>query len=107
MAHYRIDDVGVSQVRHALAADPAIFRDCATRLSTTVWSVNAAVEPDGAVLVTALERYRLVHVGSLTAIADAVAALGGDLDLVVDSASHTEASVALAYSGGSHFAVAS
>ncbi|MDN5765226.1 MAG: hypothetical protein L0H96_08530 [Humibacillus sp.] len=98
MARYRIDDVGVSQVRRSLVVDPATFRGCATSLSVTVSSAKAAVDADGDVLLRALERFRLVHVGSLHAVADAAAALGGDLDLVVDSERETQVGVAIAFS---------
>lgn len=107
MARYRFDDVGVSQVRRALAADPATFRGCATQLSVTVMSAKGAVDFDGDVLVRALERFRVVHVGSLHAIADAAAALGGDLDLVVGSERETEAGVASAFSALLGFEAAS
>lgn len=98
MARYRIDDVGVSQVRRSLAADPATFRGCATSLSVTVSSAKGAVDADSDVLRRALERFRLVHVGSLQAVADAAAALGGDLDLVVDSERETQVGAAIAFS---------
>lgn len=98
MARYRIDDVGVSQVRRSLAADPATFRGCATSLSVTVSSAKGAVDTDADGLLRALERFRVVHVGSLHAVADAAAALGGDLDLVVDSEGETQFGVAMAFS---------
>ncbi len=98
MARNRIDDVGVSQVRRSLAADPATFRGCATSLSVTVSSAKGAVDTDDDVLLRALERFRLVHVGSLHAVADAATALAGDLDLVVDSERETQFGVAMAFS---------
>ncbi|OFE16041.1 hypothetical protein BA895_20725 [Humibacillus sp. DSM 29435] len=98
MARYRIDDVGVSQVRRSLATDPAMFRTCATSLSVTVSSAQGAVDADSDGLLRALERFRVVHVGSLHAVADAAAALVGDLDLVVDSDRETQLGVAMAFS---------
>lgn len=100
MARYRIDDVSVSRVRRSLAVDPATFHACADRLSVTLLSARSAVEADGDALARALERFRLVHVGSFHAIADAAAALGGDLDLVISSEQYTESHVGLAFTAG-------
>ena len=78
--------------------DPETFRGCATQLSLTVASAKGAVDADDDVLLRALERFRLVHVGSLHAVADAATALAGDLDLVVDSERETQFGVAMAFS---------
>lgn len=99
MAHYRIDDEGVCDARRLLDGDPATLRSCATALAAA-GSVAAAAVGDADETVTlgrALQRFRLVHAQAIDALADASAALGGELDLAVAGEREVQLAVASAF----------
>lgn len=80
MTRYSIDTEGVSRERLALAHDPDELRQCASTVASATAAAMAAVGREGAVIRTALERFRLMHAHALDAVADATGALGDRLD---------------------------
>jgi hypothetical protein len=80
MTRYSIDTEGVSRERLALAHDPDELRQCASAVASATAAAMAAVGREGALIRTALERFRVVHAYALDAVADAAGALGDRID---------------------------
>lgn len=99
MARYRIDDEAVCDARRSLDGDPATLRSCATALAAAGSMAAAAVgdADETLTLGQALQRFRLVHAQAVDAVADAAAALGGELDLAVAGEHEVQLAVASAF----------
>lgn len=80
MTRYSIDAEGVSRERLALSRDPDELRLCASAVASATAAAMPALGREGAVIRTALERFRAVHAHALDAVADAASALGDSLD---------------------------
>lgn len=80
MTRYSIDTDAVSHERLAVAQDPAELRQSASAVAAATATAMAAVGSEGAVLGTALARFRAVHAYALDAVAEAADALGDRLD---------------------------
>ncbi len=97
MAHFSIDRDGVRGARAILADDPAVLQRLAGDLSASTATARTAVGTDWVGLLGALDRFRVVHTQALAAIAEASAALGGDLDLAVAASADVELAVSAAF----------
>ncbi|WP_347351744.1 hypothetical protein [Intrasporangium sp.] len=100
MAYFSIDEDGVRSARAVLADDPRALHELAAGLSSAVATARAAVGSDQVGLLEALERFGGVHAHALDAVAEASAALGGDLDLTVTRSAAIELAVAAAVGSG-------
>ena len=103
MARYEMDRDGVSTVTAAVSGDPAVLREVADGVAAAsalarsgVGSAEAGVCSEEAGLAAEIDRFRLVHARLLDAMADAVAALCGELDLAVRGDRETELAAASA-----------
>jgi hypothetical protein len=97
MARYDMDRDGVASVRAAVAGDPVLLRESAdavalgsaiARSGTGSGQTGIGWAPTG--LATELDRFGVVHALLLDAMADALAALCGGLDLAVRGDRATE-----------------
>jgi hypothetical protein len=97
MARYDMDRDGVASVRAAVAGDPALLRDSADAVASGstiarsgVGSTQTGIGWTPTELATELDRFGIVHAVLLDAMADALAALCGELDLAVRGDRATE-----------------
>lgn len=104
MARYDMDRDGVASVRAAVAADPALLRESADTVAVAsaiarsgvvsapmgTGSAQAGLGSASRGLATELDRFRVVHASLLDAMADALSALCGGLDLAVRGDRATE-----------------
>jgi hypothetical protein len=99
MARYEVDHDGIGAARSAISDDPALLRAVAMAVSAASGAARSAVGPGRAGLVAEIDRFGLLHARLLDALADAVQALCGDLDLVVQTERETELAAASALGG--------
>jgi hypothetical protein len=92
MARYEVDRDGVAAARVAVGGDPEALRAVADAVAAATSAARVGLGPRTSVLAVELDRFRLVHARLLDAMADAVAALCGELDLAM----HSERDVELA-----------
>ena len=96
MARYEMDRDGVASVRAAVSDDPACLREVADGVAAASAMARSGVGSGQAGLTAEIDRFRLVHARLLDAMADAVAALCGELDLAVQSDREVELAAASA-----------
>ena len=96
MARYEMDRDGLASARAAVSGDPALLREAAEVVAAASAMACSGVGSDQPQLAAELDRYRLVHARLLDAMADAVAALCGELDLAVQDEHETEIAAASA-----------
>jgi hypothetical protein len=96
MARYEMDRDGVSTVRAAVGGDPAVLREVADVVAAASAAARSVVGSEEAGLAAEIDRFRLVHARLLDAMADAVAALCGELRLAVQGDRETELAAASA-----------
>ncbi|MDN5795292.1 MAG: hypothetical protein L0H79_06005 [Intrasporangium sp.] len=96
MAHFSIEPDGVRSARAVLADDPRALRHLASALSTACAQARTTIGSEWAGLLEALERFGSVHAHGIDAVAEASAALGGDLDLLASRSAATELAIAAA-----------
>ena len=96
MARYEMDREGVATVRAAVSGDPEALRGVADAVAAAASAARGGVGPRASVLAAELDRFRLVHARLVDAMADAVAAVCGELDLAVRSERDTELATASA-----------
>jgi hypothetical protein len=90
MGRFEMDREGVSAVGAALRHDPDVLRGVADRVAAAGAPPPGGVGAEAIGLGAELDRFRLVHAGLVDAVADAFAALGGDLGVAVGSDRATE-----------------
>jgi hypothetical protein len=93
MVELRIDEEGVREVASTLVLDPQTIHAHATELSRVVLDAAAGVGGDCPALRAALDRFRLLGAHGLEVVAEAAAALGGDLFTVAHEAQALERGV--------------
>jgi hypothetical protein len=93
MVEFHIDDESLRGVASTLVLDPQTLHAQATELSRVVRDAEAGVGGDCPALRGALDRFRLLGAHGLDVIAEAAAALGGDLLTVAHGAQSLEQAV--------------
>lgn len=96
MARYEMDRDGVASATAAVSGDPALLREGAEMVAAASATARSGVGSGQPQLTAELDRFRLVHARLLDAMADAVAALCGGLDLAVRDDRETELAAASA-----------
>ena len=96
MAYFSIDREAVHGARMILAEDPSLLHALAGEVSAAGAAARACLGPEWAGLAEAIDRFRVVHGHAIDAVAEAAAALGGDLDLVIAGSAETELAVSSA-----------
>jgi hypothetical protein len=79
MVEFHIDDEGLNGVASSLVLDPQTLHAQATALSRAGLDAEAGVGDDCPALRAALDRFRLLGAHGLDVVAEAAAALAGDL----------------------------
>ncbi|HEU5143547.1 MAG TPA: hypothetical protein VFT81_00055 [Dermatophilaceae bacterium] len=90
MAEFRIDDERLRGVASTLVLDPQTLHAQAMELSRVVIEAEAGVGGDCPSLRAALDRFRLLGAHGLDVVAEAAAALAGDLFTVAQEAQALE-----------------
>ncbi len=90
MARYEMDREEVSTVGGAISRDAATLRAVADAVAAASAAARSGVGAGQPGLTAEIDRFRLVHAQLVDAMADAVTALRGGLDLAVRSERDTE-----------------
>lgn len=96
MVRYEMDRGEVSRVGGEISRDAATLRAVADAVAAASAAARAAVGTGQPGLTAEIDRFRLVHAQLVDAMADAVTALRGGLDLAVRSERDTELAAAAA-----------
>lgn len=97
MARHVIDSDAVARAATSLAADPHTLHTLAAELSRAVVDAERSVAGDCPPLRAALDRFRLLHAHALDVVAEAAAALSGDLYTVAHESQSLERAISQAY----------
>ena len=93
MGRFEMDREGVGGLSAAVRGDPEVLRRVADGVAAAGARARAGAGAEAVGLGAELDRFRLVHAALLDAVADAIGALGGDLDVAVSSDRATEVDV--------------
>jgi hypothetical protein len=102
MARHLIDSDAVAAAAGSLAADPQTLHALASELSRAVVDAERSVAGDCPALRAALDRFRLLHAHALDVVAEATAALSGDLYTVAHESQSLERAISQAYVTSPH-----
>ena len=102
MARHVIDRNGVAGVATSLDADPHTLHALAAQLSGAAVAAEQSVAGDCPALRQQLDRFRLLHCRGLDVVAEATAALSGDLFTVANQSQALERAISQAYVTRSH-----
>lgn len=97
MARHVIDREAVASAATSLAADPHVLPALAAELSGAVVAAARSVSGDDPALREELDRFRLLHCHGLDVVAEATAALSGDLFTVAHESQALERAISQAY----------